>query len=166
MRRSNQFGATLIGSLLRGKCLLWVISGPLVLLAFPIAWRLIQDGQYAADQQGEGITGDESVQHLDHLRDLGWIHRAAPAAVHACSNDSLSHVLSFAEHVGVCGRGCSGKAVDGTNGSCFSGRSNPSADNVSPSRAVAVIIPATPHCANPLRSGLGLLPDGIVPIPL
>jgi len=41
------------------------------LLTLLIAWRLIQDGMDAANQQAKGITGGEPVQDLDYLPDLG-----------------------------------------------------------------------------------------------
>jgi hypothetical protein len=50
-------------------------------------WRSLSFGasskncQHAAYQQAQGITSGEPVQHLDHLRDLRWIHRAPPQAI-------------------------------------------------------------------------------------
>jgi hypothetical protein len=44
----------------------------------------------AANQQAKGITGGEPVQDLDHLPDLGGVHRAGLAAVCARSSLALS----------------------------------------------------------------------------
>jgi hypothetical protein len=52
------------------------------LLAFLIARGLVQGSQHAANQQAKSITGGEPIQHIDHLCDLGRIHRARPQSIH------------------------------------------------------------------------------------
>jgi len=59
------------------------------LLPLLIARCLIQNRRHATDQQAKGVTRGEPVQHLDHLRDLGWIHRAAPQRLGARQRSAL-----------------------------------------------------------------------------